>query len=539
MQYNLADLFESVADAVPERIALVCGDTRASYAELDARANRLAHALAARGIGPADHVGLQLRNSREYVEGMLACFKLRAVPINVNFRYVEDELRYLYDDADLRAVIFHREFGPRVAVARGAVSKLATLVVVEDGAAAGETPGDALRYEEILAAASPARGFAPRSPDDLYVIYTGGTTGMPKGVMWRHEDAFYSCLFGGNPMGPLPSRPEEVAERAKARPAIAMMSAAPLIHGAAQLGTLIAFMQGSTTVLHPRFDPAEIWRVIERERVLTLSLVGDAMARPLAEALHEPEASYDLSCLMILSSAGALLSPAVKEQLKAKLPKLAILDNFGSSETGGQGMDAGGVAPEGGIRFRMNDNTAVLDDDLRPIEPGSGRVGRIALRRRIPLGYYKDPEKTARTFLTVNGERWVLPGDLARPDADGTVTVFGRGATCINTGGEKVFPEEVEGVLKSHPDVFDAIVVGVPDERFGQRVAALVQPRPGRAAGAEALVAHCRAHLAGYKVPREVHAVETIVRSPSGKPDYPWARAVALERRGAGAASGG
>jgi len=531
VQVNIADLFESVADAVPERTALVCGDTRASYAELDTRANRLAHALAARGIGPADHVGLQLRNSREYVEGMLACFKLRAVPINVNFRYVQDELRYLYDDADLRALLFHREFAPRVATARGAVPKLETLLVVEDGSAAGTELPDALGYEAALAAASPARDFGPRSPDDLYVIYTGGTTGMPKGVMWRHEDAFHACLFGGNPMGPPAARPEEVAERARARAPIGMMSAAPLIHGAAQLGTLIAFMQGATAVLHPRFEPDEIWRVIERERVLSLSLVGDAMARPLAEALSQPGADYDLSSFLILSSAGALLSPAVKEQLRAKLPKLAILDNFGASETGGQGMDAGGVSAEGGIRFRMNENTAVLDDELHPIEPGSGRVGRIALRRRIPLGYYKDPEKTARTFVTVDGERWVLPGDLARPEADGTVTVFGRGATCINTGGEKVFPEEVEGVLKSHPDVFDAIVVGVPDERFGQRVAALVQARPGRAPGAEALVAHCRAHLAGYKVPREVHAVPTIVRSPSGKPDYPWARAAALERR--------
>ena len=530
MSFNLADVFESLADAIPEREALVCGEQRRTFAELDARANRLAHALAARGVGPGQHVGLYLHNGAEYVEAMLAAFKLRAVPINVNFRYVEDELRYLFRDADLVALLHQRAYAPRVEVAREGVPRLGAFLAVEDDSGADLSALGATPYEEALAAASPERGFAPRSPDDLYVIYTGGTTGMPKGVMWRHEDAFFSCLMGANPSGPPAERPEDVVERAKARPNLAMMSAAPLIHGAAQLGTLIAMFQGFKAILAPRFEPHEVWRTIERERAMTLSLVGDAMARPLAAALAEPGVAYDLSSLLVLSSAGAILSTAVKEELRAHLPKLAIIDAFGSSETGSQGLDAGGAQPGGGIKFKMNANTAVLGDDLEPIEPGSGRIGRIALRGHVPLGYYGDPEKTARTFFVKDGVRWVLPGDFARVEADGSVTVFGRGSQCINSGGEKIFPEEVENALKAHPAVFDAVVVGVPDERWGERVAAVVQLRPSAALTAAEMAAHCRQHVAGYKTPRELHLVDRMVRSPAGKPDYPWAKKLAAAR---------
>jgi acyl-CoA synthetase (AMP-forming)/AMP-acid ligase II len=531
MKWNIADLFESVVDAVPDRMALVCGDRRLTYAELEARANRIAHHLASVGIGPGDHVGLYLRNGTEYLETMLGCFKLRAAPINVNFRYVEDELRYLLRDSDCAVVLCHRDLAPRVARVAPDLPAVRQWIVVEDGSGV-ETPGFATQsYDAAVAAASPARDFAERSPDDLFIIYTGGTTGMPKGVMWRHEDAFYACLMGGDPGNPNPpARPEEVAERARAKTPLVMMPAPPLIHGAAQLGSLIGFLQSFEIVLVPRFDPDLVWETVEREKVQTISLVGDAMARPLAEALGRAAATRDLSSLIVISSAGALLSPAVKDQLRAHLPKLLIIDAFGSSETGSQGMDAGGALPEGGFKFRMNADTTVLDDALRPIEPGSGQVGMLALRGRIPLGYYKDPAKTAKTFVTVGGERWVMQGDLARPEADGTIVVLGRGSQCINSGGEKIFPEEVEGALKSHPDVFDAVVVGVPDERWGQRVAALVQPRPGRAPTLAALDAHCRARIAGYKVPREVHLVDQMVRSPAGKADYPWARKHAIER---------
>jgi acyl-CoA synthetase (AMP-forming)/AMP-acid ligase II len=322
-----------------------------------------------------------------------------------------------------------------------------------------------------------------------------------------------------------------VAARAAEKQPQSMMSAAPLIHGAGQLGTWIAMMQGYRACLVPRFDPKLVWQTVEDERVLSLSVVGDAMARPLAELLDQPGVSYDLSSLFILSSAGAILSAPVKAQLKEHFPKLVIMDNFGSSESGSQGVDAGGERVDGGMRFRMNANTVVLDDDGRAIAPGSGQTGKVALRGRVPVGYWNDPEKSARTFLVYDGVRHVVVGDFARPEADGTITVFGRGSQCINTGGEKVFPEEVEGALKSHADVFDALVVGVPDERWGERVVALLQIRPGRAPTAEDVIAHCRQHLAGYKVPRTLHVVPEIQRSPSGKADYPWAKRTATERQ--------
>ncbi|HTF32274.1 MAG TPA: acyl-CoA synthetase [Myxococcota bacterium] len=530
MHFNLADLFESIVDVVPERDALVVGGQRRTFAQLEERANRLAHHLAGRGVGPGDHVGLYLYNSAEYIEAMFAAFKLRAVPINVNFRYVEDELQYLFDDADLVALLHQRELSPRVSAVRERVPRLRHFIAVDDDSGADTSTLGAVAYEEALASASPKRQFGERSPDDLYIIYTGGTTGMPKGVMWRHEDAFFSCLMGANPAGPPPERAEEVAERAKTKPPMAGMSAAPLIHGAAQLGTMIAMFQGWKAVLVPRFEPRLVWKQVSEERPVSISVVGDAMARPLAAALADRDPSWDLSSLMILSSAGAILSQAVKDELKAHLPHLVIMDAFGASETGSQGGDAGGVQASGGIRFRMNANTSVLDDELQPIAPGSGRTGRIALRGRIPLGYYGDTEKTERTFIVKDDVRWVLPGDLGRPEADGTVTVFGRGSICINSGGEKIFPEEVENALKAHPAVFDAVVVGVPDARWGERVTAIVQTRPGLSPSFEELATHCRARLAGYKVPREVHFVDQIVRSPSGKPDYPWAKQFVIDR---------
>ncbi len=467
MDFNLADLFESIADVAPERTALVCGEQRRTFAQLDRRANQCAHALAARGVKAGDVVGLYLMNGAEYLEAMIGCFKMRAVPVNVNFRYVEDELQYLLDDAGAVAVIHQRSFAPRIAAVRERLPGLRTALAVDDESGVDFTASGSEDYESALAGAGAARDFAARSPDDLFVIYTGGTTGMPKGVMWRQEDIFFSGMLGGSPAGPPPTRPEEVAERVAAGTPNAGMTAAPLIHGAAQLGTWIMLLQGWKACLVPRFEPHAVWKAVQDEKVLALSIVGDAMARPLAEALDE--ASYDLAGLFVLSSAGAVWTQPVKDQIKAKLPKLALLDNFGASETGAQGMDAGGVQAEGGIRFRMNANTVVLDDDNRVIEPGSGTTGKLALRGRVPLGYWKDEAKSARTFVTIDGVRHVLIGDLARPEADGTVTVFGRGSQCINSGGEKIFPEEVEGALKSHPDVFDAVVVGIPDARWGKR----------------------------------------------------------------------
>jgi acyl-CoA synthetase (AMP-forming)/AMP-acid ligase II len=512
-RYNLADLFEANVDVIGDREALVVGDMRLTYRELDERSNRLAHHLRDEmGVQAGQHVGMHLYNGVEFVEGILACLKIRAVPINVNYRYVEDELRYLYDNADLVALLVNEEFVDR-AKAAGAPHML----VVEQ------------EYEAALAASSPARDFPERSADDRYIIYTGGTTGMPKGVVWRQEDLFFAGLGGGNPQGEPVTRPDEVAERVVERNQMVMFPSPPLMHGAAQLGIFIAFHWGEKVVLVRKYSGEAALDMVDREKVNSLNLVGDAMARPLAEALDAHPGRWDTSSLFVLSSAGAILSEAVKGELLKHLPNLLIVDGFGSTETGSQGFGTATSSPDKGLRFTMNDRVTVLDENLQPVVPGSGVVGKLAQRRHVPLGYYNDPDKTAATFFEIDGERWVLPGDMATIEEDGTILVFGRGSVSINSGGEKIYPEEVEAALKSHPDVFDAVVVGVPDERWGERVAAVVQPRPGCAPTVDDLDAHCRARVAAYKVPRLVALVDQMVRSPAGKADYQWARSVAAQ----------
>jgi acyl-CoA synthetase (AMP-forming)/AMP-acid ligase II len=533
VDYNLADIFESVADVVGDREALVCGERRLTYSALDAKASRLAHHLSSVGVGAGDHVGLQLYNCTEYVEAMIACFKVRAVPVNVNYRYVEDELAYLFDDADLVAVIVDTEFTERIDGVRPRAPKLRHVISVGTGA----RPEGAVDYDDALAAQPETRGFPPRSPDDLYVIYTGGTTGMPKGVMWRQEDLFFAGMGGADPVGTPVSSPEEVAERLATRGVLNMFPVAPLMHGAAQLATWIGFLQGAKVMLVRKFDPIDVIDTAQRERANSLSIVGDAMARPLAEALEGPRKDADLSSVYAISSAGAILSQAVRDKLQSLLPKVMLLDNFGASETGFQGTAAAGSSPDKGLRFSVNQRSGVLDEHLKPVQPGSGVIGRVAQRGHVPLGYYKDEKKTADSFVTIDGERWVLLGDMATVEADGSIAVLGRGAVCINTGGEKVYPEEVEAVLKAHPAVYDAVVAGVPDDRFGQRVAAVVQLRPDATADEAELIAHARAHVAGYKAPKSVIVVPEIRRSPSGKADYPWAARIARAQQPATDAS--
>ena len=533
MVFNLADIYELVADAVPERTALVCGDRRLTYAQLDERANRLAHYLQAQGIGKGDHIGLYLHNGTEYMEASLAAYKVRAVAININYRYVEEELAYLFDNADLVALVHHREFTPRIAAVVPKAPKLRTFVYVEDGSGADISLIETHEYEQALAASARERGFPARSADDLYILYTGGTTGMPKGVMWRHEDVFFAAMMGANPYGPPPQTPEQVAQNARNKGLITMLPAAPLMHGAAQWAAFINLYSGGKTVLAPTkgLDPKLVWRLVEQEQVNTISIVGDAIARPLAEALGGPDADYDTSSMRVIGSGGAIFSEAVKDQLREHLPQIAIMDNFGGSEGGHQGTSVPFRDPNAPPRFRANDSTAVLGEDLRPLPAGCGITGMLARKDRIPLGYYKDAEKTARTFITVDGVRWASPGDMAVIEEDGTISLLGRGSSSINSGGEKVFPEEVESALRSHPAVFDAVVVGVPDSRWGERVTAVVHPREGHNPTLEDLVAHCRTKIAGYKVPRRLHLVSEVQRQPSGKPDYRWARAVATTAR--------
>ncbi len=534
MQFNLADLYEDVADAVPEREALVCGERRLTFAQLDERANRLAHYLEGQGIGRGDHIGLYLFNGTEYIEASLSAYKIGAVAININYRYVEEELRYLFDNADLVALIHHREFAPRIAHVAPQMPKLRTFVAVDDGSGADCSAIGSKDYEQALASSSPRRSFPSRSGDYLYILYTGGTTGLPKGVMWRQEDLFFAALMGANPYGHSPERPEDVAAGARSRGVITMLPAAPLMHGAAQWAAFINLYSGGKTVLAPSksLDARLIWRLVEQERVNTISIVGDAIARPLAEALSEHGGTYDTSSLRVIGSGGALFSEGVKQQLREVLPHVALLDNFGGSEGGHQGTSIPVQDPDSpGPRFRANDSTAVLGEDLRALAPGCGVIGMLARRGRLPLGYYKDAEKTARTFVEVDGVRWALPGDMAMIEADGTITLLGRGSNCINSGGEKIFPEEVEAALRSHPAVFDAVVVGLPDARWGERVTAVVQPRTGHTPTLEELDSHCRTKVAGYKVPRGLFLVDEISRQPSGKPDYRWARALATTGR--------
>jgi acyl-CoA synthetase (AMP-forming)/AMP-acid ligase II len=526
VEFNLADLWERVVDEIPEQEAMVCGDRRLTYAEADARATRLAHHLAEQGIGAGDHVALHLYNSTEYLEGMLAAFKLRAVPINVNYRYGEDELRYLLDDADARGIVYHREFAPALDEVRADLPLLHTFVEVADQSGAPSLD-DATEYETALAAASDGRDFGPRSPDDLYILYTGGTTGMPKGVMWRAEDIFFGAFGGGN-LGDAPiTAPEQVVDSFDLHRR--GLPACPFMHGTAHWMAFATLYSGGTVVISPErhFDPEHLWRLVEAERVTFLVIVGDAFARPLVEAYDRLDPPPDVTPLTVVLSGGAVLSPSVKAAWVERLPGTLLIDGFGASETGGQGqsVSAAGGPIDTVARFSVNDETNVLGDDLKPVAPGI--VGKLARRGHVPLGYYKDAAKTAATFPVIDGVRWSVPGDHARIEDDGTITVLGRGSVSINTGGEKVYPEEVEAALKSHDAVFDAVVVGVPDDRWGERVTAVVQARPGATPELDELAEHVRAQLASYKIPREVVLVDAIVRSPSGKPDYRWARAVA------------
>lgn len=530
MEFNLADLFENAADHFGDREYLVCDGKRRSYREMEERANRLAHHLAAQGIGRNDHVGIYAHNCVEWVETLWAVFKLRAVWININYRYVENELRYLFDNADLKALVYQRQFAGRVAGVRDSMPLLRHTIVIDDESGEDTAALGSLPYEDAVAAGSPQRDFEPRSPDDRYILYTGGTTGMPKGVVWRHVDVFMALGGGIDPMtNQRAERPEQMVEKGKAATPLTFLPVAPLMHGASQWAVMGQSFVGNKIILVGKFDPREVWRLVEQEKVNSLMITGDAMGRPLIEALGAPDARWDTSSLFALSSSAAIFSPAVKDAFFRHFPGLVMIDAIGSSESGNNGMvvvQAGQTAMKGGPTVSRLGNTVVLDENGVPLEPGCGKIGKIARAGDIPLEYYKDPQKTAETFVTYNGVRYAMPGDLAMVEADGRITLLGRGSVSINSGGEKIFPEEVEAAVKSHPDVFDCTVVGVADERWGQRVAAVVEPRPGRRPSLEDIQRHCRTLIAGYKIPRQLHLVEKVARSPSGKPDYRWARQV-------------
>ena len=538
--YNIADLFERAVDVVPDRLALVCGDRRLTYAEFDREANQLANHLLDEGFGHGDHIGIYGQNSAEWLVAMVAVFKIRAVPININFRYVEDELTYLFDNADLVALVHDRAYADRIAAVLPGVPGLRHFVSIEDGSDVDTSvlPG-AVTWAKATAEASADRPHLPRSGDDLYVLYTGGTTGMPKGVVWRHEDVFYALGGGVDAYtNERVTHGHQLAEKALATDTpMVSLNIPPLMHGAAQWGALRFLFEGATVAFVPRFDAAGVWQLVQDEKVNTMVITGDAMARPLAECLAANLDRWDLSSLFVLSSSAVVFSPTLKDEMLDLLPDIIVVDAIGSSESGLNGMTVqskghtANVDGSGGPTVTAGRDAVVLDENLEPMAPGTGVVGKLARSGNIPVEYYKDPAKSAATFVRApDGTRYAVAGDFARYEADGSITLLGRGSACINSGGEKIFPEEVETVLKSHPGVYDVLVVGVPDDRWGQAVCAVVQPRPDTATPSLAeLSDHARIHLAAYKSPRHLMLVSEIQRSPSGKPDYPWATKLAAE----------
>ena len=526
---NIADLAEHAIDAVPDRVALISGDEKLTYAQLEEKANRLAHYLIDQGVQKDDKVGLYCRNRIEIVIAMLGIIKAGAILVNVNYRYVEGELRYLFENSDMVALVHERQYSDRVANVLPDTPNVKTILVVEDGSDVPDNDYErygGVEFYSAIAQGSPERDFGERSADAIYLLYTGGTTGFPKGVMWRHED-IYRVLFGGTDFatGEFVKDEHDLARAAAANPPMIRYPIPPMIHGATQSAMWMSIFSGQTTVLAPEFNADEVWRTIHDHNVNLLFFTGDAMARPLLDALTKDN-DYDLSSLFLLASTAALFSPSIKEKLLELLPNRVITDSIGSSETGfgGTSIVTAGAPHSGGPRVTIDHRTVVLDEDGNEVQPGSGVRGFIAKKGNIPVGYYKDEKKTAETFRVIKGVRYAIPGDWAVVEEDGSVTMLGRGSVSINSGGEKIYPEEVEAALKGHPDVFDALVVGVPDPRYGQHVAAVVQARPGCRPSLAELDSFVRSEIAGYKVPRSLWLVDEVKRSPAGKPDYRWAK---------------
>jgi fatty-acyl-CoA synthase len=535
--WNFADIYEAVAARVPDRPAQVQGDRVVTWDELDRRANALAADLVAAGLGQQAKVAQDLYNCPEYLESMLAAFKVSMVPVNTNYRYGPDEIVYLFDNADAEAVVFHAVFAPLVESVRDRLPKVRRWYVVADEAGGG--PDWATPYESVVAAGADRPVVAwPRSGDDLLLLYTGGTTGMPKGVMWRQDDLFNVLGSGGNVVLGIPAAASvaEIAARIDpAAPGAVMVVACPLMHGTGQFSALNAMTSGGTiaSLANRKFDVHELLETIQRHRASHLIIVGQAFAGPILETLEANPGQYDLSSLMLIVSSGVMWSRENKDGLLRHIPQVILFDSFGSSEAVGLGgsVSAAGAA-EQTAKFALGPNTAVFTEDGRRVTPGSGEQGMVSVGGFIPLGYYKDEAKTASTFRTYEGRRWSVPGDWATVNEDSTLNLLGRGSVCINTGGENVFPEEVEEALKTHPVVRDAVAVGIPDDRFGETICAVVEPEEGVTLTLPDVSDHVKSKLAAYKAPRNLVLVDTIGRAPNGKVDYKTLKKTAMERLG-------
>lgn len=534
MKFNLATVFETVADTVPDRVALSYGGDDLTYAELDRAATQVAHLLAGSGITAGEHVALYLKNCVEHVTGMVGLLKMRAVPINVNYRYTDAELEYLFTNADAVGIVVE-EAGHQQALARilPALPALRTVFVVgevdQSLEAAATDRGVAVIDFGSWREQPALRDFEPRTGDEHYILYTGGTTGYPKGVVWTHDDLFHKPLSGGNPYGDAHPDLEALAAAAAAMPPLSFLIAAPLMHGAASYAMFFYFIFGGRLVMLRDFDPRRIVDGIADDGLQSLLIVGDAMGMPLVEEMERRMEEVDYSPVFMVSSGGAIWSQACRDRFRALVPNAILRDNFGASESGNDGEIT--LDENGNLRVPATDRMLVVDDTLAELPRGPEHVGLIARLGPVPQGYYKDEEKTARTFRTLpDGRRCSVLGDMGYRDLDGTIVFLGRGSQCINTGGEKVYVEEVENVLHGHPDVADVLVVAVPDERLGERVAAVIATRDGREPTLDDIQTHARAALAGYKVPRDLVLVPEVKRTPAGKADYRWAKRVAAAR---------
>ncbi len=534
MEFNAADIFEGVVDRVPDREAIVHGSTRLTYKELDARSNKAANALKKLGIKKGSHIGIYAFNCVEWLEIMLGAYKLCAIPININYRYVEEELKYLIENADMEAIFYHKQFSRKLENIKGQLPLLKSFICINDHSDNENVIEESFDFESLIINEDESRLKVQRSGDDQYILYTGGTTGMPKGVVWRMEDVLMTLGGGIDAVtGEKYKTPEEFADKCFQDQTIAL-ALAPFMHGGAQWQSFNAFFSGWKLIINDQisFDADYIWEVVAKEKVMNLTIMGDAMGRPLCDALPKAiEKGLDLSSLFVLSSTASVFSATIKDTILEFLPNLFLIDAVGSSETGATGVnihtrDGKLKDSGGGPKFTKPDFSEILNLDTKDIIPPSDTqtIGYLARKGHVPLAYYKDEEKSKKTFIEVNGERYSIPGDMAKYEADGQMTLLGRGSVSINSGGEKIFPEEVEMALKAHPNIFDCLVVGVKDDRWGQKVVAVIQRREDIEMSLEEIKEVASKYIASYKMPKAIVFSELIERAPSGKPNYKWAQ---------------
>ena len=536
MEFQVADIFEAVADNIPNREALVIGKTKLTYSELDKRSNQAAAMLQSIGIKREDHIGIYAFNCTEWIETMIGAYKIGAIPININYRYVEEELAYLIDNADIVAMVYQEQFGSLLKNIKERTKTLKHYISIKDDSVNSNNTIKELDYHQLIKDSLTDRVSHSRSADDTYVLYTGGTTGMPKGVMWRQEDVIMT-LGGGidHLTGEKFSSPEAMSKKCLGDPIIAL-ALAPLMHGAAQWQTFNSFFSGWKLIFNDQksFNAEYIWNLISKERVQNLTITGDAMGRPLADSLSNMlDKGLKVDSLIILTSTAAVFSSSIKDQFLELLPNLMIIDGVGSSETGSTGFniyEKGSKQKDsgGGPSFSRPKHSVILHPETKKplVSTDTSTIGFLARSGNVPIGYYKDPVKTASTFIEVDGEKYSIPGDYAKFEQNGQITLLGRGSVSINSGGEKIFPEEVEAALKSHPQVFDCLVVGINDDKWGQKVVAVVKSRTNNQIDINELKDHCKTYIANYKFPKEFFYVDEIKRAPSGKPDYSWAKKI-------------